>query len=148
MLLQLNEAEVEYLLVGAYAVAVHAVSRATDDIDFWVRPSNENAPKVIQALFAFGAPLMGLTEEDLIKPGLVFQIGVKPQCVHLMNSVSGVTFDEAWTNRVIVEIDGIPTPVIGINELIENKLASGRRKDLIDVEWLKEKRGDIAPDKS
>ena len=142
MLSSLTEAKVEYLLVGAYAVAAHAVSRFTQDIDFWVRPDRDNAKRVIAALHDFQAPLFGLTEQDLVRPETVFQIGVPPQCIHMMTSITGVSFDEAWANRIEIQVHDITVPVIGLNELIRNKSETNRDKDRIDVGWLQEKRGD------
>jgi len=121
MLSSLNEAQAEYLLVGAYAVAAHAVSRFTQDIDFWVRPPLENAPRVLKALKIFQAPLDDLTEADIAKPGTIFQIGAAHQCIHLMTSISGVTFDEAWPHRIEIDLPGHRVPVIGLNELIKKK---------------------------
>jgi hypothetical protein len=127
---------VEFLIVGAYALAAHGVPRATGDLDFWVRPSDENARRVLQALDVFGAPLHDLSAEDLTQPDLVYQIGVEPVRIDILTEIDGVAFDEAWAGRVVSEIDGLRVPVIGRAELIRNKRALGRTKDLADIEAL------------
>lgn len=132
------EEGVEFLLVGAYALAVHGHPRATGDLDLWARPSPENAQRVWRALEKFGAPLSQLTLEDLQKPDLIFQIGVAPRRIDILTSIEGVEFEEAWPARLEVEIDGLRIPVIGREHLIQNKKASGRPQDLADVAWLEQ----------
>ncbi len=127
---------VEYLVVGAYALATHAVPRATGDIDLWVRPTPANAQKVMAALRQFGAPLGELTEADLSTPGLMFQIGVAPRRIDILTAIDGVTFEEAWAGRFNVDMGTQSVPIIGRRELIKNKRATGRTKDLADVELL------------
>lgn len=136
MLSALSEAGVEYLLVGAFALAAHGLPRATGDIDIWVRPSAENAARIIQALDQFGAPSFDLAVEDLSAPDLVFQIGVAPRRIDILTSIDGVIFDDAWPNRVVVELEGVSVPVISRVDLITNKRASGRPKDRADLAWL------------
>ncbi len=136
MLLALFEANVDYLLVGAYAVAAHGHPRATGDLDLWVRPHAETASKVYRVLAEFGAPLHDLTVEDLAKPGMVFQIGVEPSRIDILTGISGVSFDDAWPNRLSIEMDGIQLCVLGRNDLVTNKLACGRPKDIADAEAL------------
>jgi hypothetical protein len=126
----------EYLLIGAYALAVHGVPRATGDIDVWVRPSPENAERVMRALARFGAPLGGIRVDDFTVEGTVFQIGIAPIRVDLMTAIDGVKFDEAWSRREQREIDGLTLPVIGRDDLIRNKRATGRARDLADAEQL------------
>ena len=140
MIQELNRAEVEYLVVGAHAMAVHGVPRATGDFDIWIRPSRENAKRVLRALNEFGAPLTahGISLDDLEKPDTVYQIGLPPRRVDLMTGISGVTFDDAWSSRVETKLAGRSIHVIGRRELIRNKRASGRTKDLVDLEILKE----------
>ena len=139
MLSALSEAEVEFLLVGAYALAAHGFPRATGDLDLWVQPTPENAKRVWTALNAFGAPLSKLNIDDFLTPDIVYQIGVAPRRIDILTSISGVTFEEAWTNRITLKIDGLNVPVIGRNELLINKRATGRTKDLADVESLEQK---------
>lgn len=129
---------VEFLIVGAYALAFHGVPRATGDIDLLVRPCQENAEKVLRALVAFGAPLdaAGVVELDFRGEGVVYQIGVPPRRVDILTSISGLSFDEAWTSRRSAELHGDPVHFIGKEALIVNKRATGRTKDLADVERL------------
>lgn len=136
MLAALSAAGAEFLVVGAYAVAVHGRPRATGDLDLWVRPTADNAERVWRALAAFGAPLQELTTEDLTRPDLIFQIGVPPARIDVMTGISGVSFDEAWPNRVMVPVAGRTTPVIGRDDLIRNKRATGRPRDLADLAEL------------
>ena len=136
MLSALNAAGAEYLVVGAHALAAHGLPRATGDLDLWVRATPQNASRVLEALRAFGAPLFDLTVEDLSRPETVFQIGVVPVRIDLLTSIHGVEFDEAWAGRIEVSIEGVPFGVIGRSELLRNKRATGRPKDLLDAETL------------
>ena len=104
MLSALNEAGVEYLVVGAYAMAAHGCPRATGDIDFWVRSTPQNARRVWQALIAFAAPTSQITLEDFSTADVVFQIGIAPQRIDILTSISGVEFDEAWPKRLTAEL--------------------------------------------
>jgi hypothetical protein len=137
MLGALHAARAEFLLIGGYALAVHGFRRATGDIDFWIRPTPKNASRVMKALLAFGAPLHDLTEADLALPETVFQIGLPPERIDVIGSIAGVRFDEAWRRRVETEIAGVPVSVIGRAALLANKIAVGRPKDRIDVDWLR-----------
>ncbi|MCE2792010.1 MAG: hypothetical protein ACK493_11950 [Planctomycetota bacterium] len=137
MLNVFNEENVEYLIVGAYAMAVSGCPRSTGHIDLWIRPSAANADRVWLALKRFRAPLAKMSARDFELPDLVYQMGVAPQRIDLLTSVSGVEFDEAWQNRKQVEVSGLSVPVLGLSELIANKLATGRAKDLLDVELLR-----------
>jgi len=136
MLAALSAAGAEYLLVGAHALAAHGVVRATGDLGLWIRPTRENAAKVWKALVAFGAPLQELTERDLATPDLVFQIGVAPYRIDLLTSIDGVSFDEAWRDRASVRVEGQEIPLIGREDLLRNKRATGRLRDLADAEEL------------
>lgn len=136
MLSALSDEQAEFLVVGAYAVAVHGVPRATADLDLWVRPSAANAARVWQALARFGAPMSSLGLEDLQAAGVVVQIGVAPRRIDLLTSIDGVEFDDAWANRRDVEVEGLRVPVIGRRHLITNKRAVGRPQDLADVARL------------
>jgi len=137
MLSCLNAAAVEFIIVGAYALAAHGFPRATGDLDIWIRNSPANARKTLRALKNFGAPTAGLSEQDLTSPDTVFQIGVEPCRVDLLTGIDGVTFDEAWPNRVAVVIEGMEMNVLGKGELLKNKLAAGRDKDQGDIAWLR-----------
>jgi len=136
MLSALSEAGAEYLLVGAYALAVHGHPRATGDIDIWVRPTPENAGRVLRAVARFGAPVRDLSATDLATPGTVFQIGVPPRRIDLMTSIDGVEFDAAWTGRHQARVGDLDVPVIGRSDLVRNKRATGRPQDLADVAAL------------
>ena len=138
MLSAFGEAEADYLLVGAYAMAAHGCPRATADIDFWVRPSEANAARVWTALAAFGAPLSTVSVADLCTPDVVYQIGVAPQRIDILTSISGVDFEDAWRDRLIVELEGVSVSVIGPRHLHANKLESGRAKDHQDAIILEE----------
>jgi len=132
----LNTEKVDYLLVGAYAMAAYGYPRATMDIDIWINPSPDNADAVLRALAQFGAPLHNLTREDLQKNDTIFQIGVAPRRIDLITSVSGLRFEDAFARSTEVEMDGILVPILSIDDLIVNKRASGRTKDLADAESL------------
>jgi len=130
-------ADVRFLVVGAYAVGVHGRPRATKDLDVWVEASADNAPKVINALIEFGAPLMGLTEADLRTPGVGLQIGVEPGRIDVLTSISGVRFEDAWPRKVQANFaEGLRCSVLGLDELLQNKRAAGRPQDLADVAAL------------
>ncbi|MDD2600443.1 MAG: hypothetical protein PHO37_14670 [Kiritimatiellae bacterium] len=136
MLQLLVAAKVKFLLVGAYAVAAHGYPRATMDIDIWVMPSSENAVAVLQALKSFGAPLHNLTLGDLEKPDIIFQIGVAPRRIDIITGVDGLAFESAYANSLEIEIDDLKVNIPSLDDLIRNKKASGRTKDLADVEVL------------
>jgi hypothetical protein len=131
-----SEEKVEFMLVGAYAVAAHGVPRATGDIDLWIRNSSENAERVWRALKKFGAPLSDLTKDDLTSPDTVIQLGVTPRRIDILTLITGVGFAEAEPERLIVSIEGIEVPVIGRTHLIQNKRAVGRPQDEADVARL------------
>ncbi len=139
MLSALCNENVEFLLVGAYALAAHGLPRATGYLDIWIRCSDENARRVWRALRQFGAPLSELTLDDLRTPDLVFQIGVAPRRIDILTSIDGVQFGEAWPYRKDIEIEGLTVAVIGRSQLIQNKKAVGRPQDLADVAWLERK---------
>lgn len=127
---------VEFIVVGAHALAAHGHVRATKDLDVWIRPSPENAERAYRALAAFGAPLTELTVEDLTIEGTVFQIGVAPNRIDVLTQIDGVTFAEAWADRMDARFGGEPVAVLSREHLIRNKRASGRTQDLADVERL------------
>lgn len=127
---------VEYMLIGAYAMAVHGEPRATGDIDLWVRPSEANAARIMKALARFGAPLSQISAADFEQEDVVFQIGLAPRRIDLLTSVEGVAFDEAWAEHLTVELGGTETLVISRRHLIQNKRALGRKQDQADVERL------------
>ncbi len=136
MLLALSDEKVRSLIVRAYALAAHGYPRATMDIDIWVMPSPQNADAVMRALRRFGAPLHKLTKEDLQKDGTIFQIGVAPRRIYIITTASGLRFEEAFSRSLSVNIEGIKVHIPSIDDLICNKRASGRTKDLADAEAL------------
>jgi hypothetical protein len=136
MLKSLVGEKARFLLVGAYAMAAHGYPRATMDIDIWVMPDPDNADAVLRALRRFGAPLHHLTKADLEREGTVFQIGVAPRRIDIITAASGLQFDEAFSHALRVDVDGIPLHILSIADLIRNKRATGRTKDLADVETL------------
>lgn len=136
LIAEFNARGIEYLIVGAHALAAHGHVRATKDLDIWVRPEASNASRVIEALEAFGAPLQDLTAKDLTRPGVVFQIGIEPIRIDVITAVTGVVFDEAWPERFVTRFADQEAAVMCRKHLIQNKRAAGRKQDLADVEWL------------
>jgi hypothetical protein len=129
---------VEFTVVGAHALAAHGAPRLTGDLDLFVRPSAENAGRVLAALADFGFATLEIGLDDLTNPHSVIQLGVPPGRIDLLSGISGVSFDEVWSNRVVAELGGLRVPVIGRAELVRNKRASARQKDLYDLETLGE----------
>jgi hypothetical protein len=136
MLSALSAAGAEYLIVGAHAMAAHGRPRATGDLDIWVNPRSDNARKVWSALAKFGAPMGELTLTDLSNSAVVFQMGVPPNRIDILTSIDGVEFDSAWSRRIEAAFGGQHVPVLGRNDLLINKKAAGRPKDLADAAWL------------
>jgi predicted nucleotidyltransferase len=136
MLQSLKDNEVEFLIVGAYAMAAHGYPRATGDIDLWVMASRENAKRVYNALKEFGAPLAEIDDTTFAQKNVVFQIGVVPRRIDIITSISGVEFEPAYRNRTEATLDGPVLPFISKEDLIVNKKATGRKKDLADIEAL------------
>jgi hypothetical protein len=123
--------------VGGHAVAFHGHPRFTGDIDFWVRPDLGNAGRIVEVLHAFGFEQLGLVPSDFVESGRIVQLGQPPNRIDLLTSISGVDFDSAWKSRDEGVLDGLPVSFLGLESLIENKLASGRPRDLADVAELK-----------
>jgi len=139
LLLAFNAQGVEYLIIGGYAVGVYSEPRATKDLDLFIRSEVRNSEAVYRALAVFGAPIGGITPADFRNdPNAVFQIGLPPARVDILQHISGVTFDEAWEHRTETSVDGVATHVIAVEHLIRNKLQSGRMRDLADVEAIRE----------
>lgn len=136
MLDALSVAGADFLIVGAHALAAHGSPRATGDLDLWIRPTAENAAKVWQALVRFGAPLDELRVDDLATAGIVFQIGIVPARIDLLTSLTGLDFDDAWSRRETFEVTGRALPFLSREDLIRNKKAVGRPRDLADVDDL------------
>jgi Nucleotidyltransferase of unknown function (DUF6036) len=131
-----NEEKVEYLVVGAYALAAHGLPRATGDIDLWISRDERNAYRVWRSLAKFGAPLSDLKESDFSSPGMVYQIGVAPNRIDILTSIDGVEFSHAWKQRVEVNIEGLLVFVISRTDFIANKKTVGRPQDLADIDRI------------
>ena len=136
MLQCLADESAKFLVVGAYALAAHGYPRATMDIDIWVMPSRDNAAAVLRALRRFGTPLRGLTLDDLQEDDTIFQIGVAPRRIDIITGVSGLRFEEAFAHSITINIEGLQVNIPSVDDLILNKRASGRTKDLADAEAL------------
>ena len=136
MLDALSAAGAEFLVVSAHALAAHGTPRATGDLDIWVRPTRENALRVWAALEQFGAPLSDLTIDDLSTPDVVFQIGLAPSRIDILTALTGLEFEPAWEDRTIIPVEGRMLPFISRDDLIRNKRALGRPRDLADVDAL------------
>ncbi len=138
MLMALTKSQTEFLIIGAYALAAHGFPRATGDIDIFVEPTKRNAANVYRALIEFGAPVQahGVTASDFEKQGAVYQIGLPPRRIDLLTSISGVDYAEAAAHAVRGHVGPCEVRFIGRDALIKNKSATGRTKDLADVEQL------------
>jgi len=136
----LNQHEVEYIVVGAHALAFHGRPRHTGDLDIWINPTLENAQKMLKVIDEFGFAALGLKLEDFSRNNYVTQLGYPPLRIDILNAISGVKFDEAFKNKVIGEADGLIINFINVDDFITNKMASGRKKDLGDISALKRKR--------
>ena len=132
----LNSHNVEYVVVGGHAVAFHGHPRFTGDIDFLIRTTPENVSRVLAVLDAFGFGNLGIVERDLLDRGRILQLGQPPNRIDVLTSISGVDFDSAWEQRVQTLMDDQPVALLGWTELIQNKRAAGRQKDLADLEKL------------
>ncbi|MBI2429395.1 MAG: hypothetical protein HYV29_11490 [Ignavibacteriales bacterium] len=132
----LNFHKIEYLLIGGYAVGYYGYPRATGDIDIWIAISPANAKKISQALTDFGFTLDAATQESFLQENKVIRMGIPPMRIEILTTISGVTFDECYREKNIVEIDGVMVSLIQLKHLKKNKKASGRHKDLNDLENL------------
>ena len=140
----LSAAEVRFLIVGAYAVNLYADPRATGDLDIWVEANPENAERLMRALSEFGAPLGAVTESDFSTPGVTLQIGIPPRRIDILTEISGVRFDVAWSGRTVHPFGTLSAPFLGKPEIITNKKATGRPKDLADLLSLEKPDGPAA----
>ncbi len=143
---ELTAHEVQFVVIGALAVAAHAEPRFSEDLDIFARPSATNAKKLRAALIAFGFGDAVPTARELAKAGPIWMLGRKPLRIDILTRISGVSWERAWAGRVTVDLDGLSLPVLGRAELITNKRASGRPKDLRDLEVLE--RGGTRPTKA
>ena len=134
-----NDHRVSYMIVGGYALAFHGAPRFTGDLDIFVKPDRENAQRIVAALDAFGFASLGLTVDDFERPDQVIQLGVAPVRIDLITSITGVSWDDAYTGRVSSNFGGVPVHYIGREQFVSNKHAMGRIKDLADLEALGKK---------
>lgn len=132
----LNSHDVEYVVVGGHAVAFHGHPRFTGDIDFLIRATTLNAHRVLNVLRTFGFGSLGIAEVDLLAPGRIVQLGYPPNRIDILTSISGIDFDSAWEGRVQTSLDDQPVSLLGWDALLQNKQASGRPKDIADLEKL------------
>ena len=132
----LRVTRVEYLLIGAYAVGYHGYPRATNDLDIWIASTPENATRIITTLKEFGFGTPELTTELLLRPNNIVRMGEEPMRIEILNWASGVVFDDCYRERVVDVLDGVEVSLIGLDHLKINKRASGRLKDLADLEEL------------
>ncbi|MAS93897.1 MAG: hypothetical protein CMO55_11950 [Verrucomicrobiales bacterium] len=130
--------KVEFLLVGGYALAVHGAPRFTEDIDFLIQVSPENADRIIGVIEKFGFGDLEIERDDFLKADYIIQLGMAPNRIDLLTGIDGTTWNESWNSRIPFELDGLPIQVIGKDQLIRNKLASGRSQDLADAERLQQ----------
>ena len=131
ILQNLLDADTRFLIIGAYAMSVYGYPRSTGDVDIWVDNSPDNSPKVFKALAAFGAPMADCDEQTFASEDAVFQIGVAPWRIDIITTIDGVIFQDAWNQKSIVKIDGLEIPFISKQDLIKNKRATGRTKDIL-----------------
>jgi hypothetical protein len=134
----LTSLKVEFLVVGGHAVAFHGHPRFTGDIDFLVARTPANAARLVACLDRFGFASAGISEDDLLQPDHVFQLGRPPNRIDLLTGISGVAFDVAWARRVAGDLDGLPVSYLSLEDLLRNKVAAGRAKDLADVATLEQ----------
>ncbi|HSA32592.1 MAG TPA: hypothetical protein P5077_02585 [bacterium] len=132
----MNSKQVEYLLVGGYAVGYYGYPRATADIDVWIAVSEQNAGRIVSALREFGFAVPDLKPELFLQKDRVIRMGVPPIRIEVITSASGVDFAECYSRRLVVEMDGIPVSLIELTDLKRNKKAAGRPKDLADLDQL------------
>jgi len=132
----LNLNEVEYMVVGAHALALHGRPRHTGDLDIWIKPSFDNADKMVKVLEDFGFGSLGLTKEDFLRDNYVTQLGYPPLRIDILNAISGVNFDDAYKGRILGQNGELAISFINISDFIANKKASGRAKDIGDINAL------------
>ncbi len=132
----LNGESCEYVIVGAHALAAHGVPRFTGDLDILIRATRENAERVLKVVREFGFSSPDLSVSDFLRPNFVIQLGQFPRRIDLLTAITGVSFDEAFADSLVVEVDGLPVRVLGRDSLIRNKRATGRPKDLADLAIL------------
>jgi|SRR5687768_12696710 len=132
----LTEHRVEFVVIGAYALALHGAPRYTGDIDLLVRPAHDNASRLLAAIRAFGFPTDALSPESVVAKSCLIQMGTPPVQLHIVSDIDGASWDSVWAGRAVAKLDGLEVPFIGRKEFLANKRAAGRTKDLADIEAL------------
>jgi len=136
-----SAADVRFLMIGAHAVMYYTVPRYTKDLDVWIDPTPDNAARAYRALAQFGAPLQGVSVDDLHTPGTILQIGVEPNRIDVLTEVDGLpSFEEAWRHREHSTYGDVPISLLQIDDLIASKKAAGRLQDQLDLEWLEKRK--------
>jgi hypothetical protein len=138
MLASLLEEGARFIVVGAHAMAAHGVPRATGDLDIWIEPVRVNVSRVWRALKRFGAPVesLGVSKDDLLSPDMVIQIGLPPRRIDILTGITGVEFADAWEKKLLHRVGSLDIPFLGREALVANKRATGRAKDIADLEIL------------
>ena len=131
-----NKFAVDYMVVGGYALAFHGKPRHTGDLDIWINLSEDNALKMTSVLNEFGMASLGMKKDEFLQKGGITQIGYPPLRIDILNEIDGIGFDEAYPNKLIIDVDGLPVNYIGLDDLIKNKQTSGRSRDLSDIKEL------------
>ena len=128
-----NQFDVKYLVIGGYAVSIHGYPRTTKDLDICIELSDDNADKMMKVIHEFGFASLKLTKEDFTKPDFITQLGYPPLRIDIINDLDGVAFEEAWLNKSVVTMLGVPVNFIGYHELLKVKFKAGRSQDLADI---------------
>ncbi len=136
----LNKHGVQYMVVGGYALAFHGKPRYTGDIDIWIRISEQNATKLLKVVKDFGLGSLGFKKVDFLKEGYISQIGRPPLRIDIINSIDGVDFEDAYKGMQEIDLDGLKVSYIGLGDFIKNKQATGRKKDLADIQEIKKEK--------
>jgi predicted nucleotidyltransferase len=121
------------IIIGGYALAFHGRPRHTGDLDIWIDVSEDNAQKMINVINEFGMASLGMEKSDFLQKGIITQIGYPPLRIDILNEIDGVDFQDAYSNKLIIDIDGLPVNYIGLDDLIKNKQVSGRHRDISDI---------------
>ncbi|WP_144604644.1 nucleotidyltransferase [Algoriphagus algorifonticola] len=145
-LLLLNKHDVKYMVVGGYALAFHGKPRFTGDLDIWIKISEENAKKMLAVIKDFGLGTLEFEKEDFLQEGYITQIGYPPLRIEILNNIDGVEFEEAYLNKQIIVEDDLEISFIGLNDLLKNKIATGREQDILDVKEIKKIHPNQNPD--
>jgi len=132
----LNKHLVDYMVVGGYALAFHGKPRHTGDLDIWIDLSEDNAQKMIIVFNDFGMASLGMVKADFLKKGGITQIGYPPLRIDILNEIDGIDFNDAYPNKLVIDVDGLSVNYIGLDDLIKNKQVSGRKQDISDVDQL------------